>query len=1723
MEQLINRFTKLVKDNHILNQTEDSMISAVNGTLINTEENQFIFQNLIGSLPAGTLKDGAKPLAVTKFRETLFIVSMYYRDGIAIGEIGTYPSPNWAALNDGNYNGEFLPVIDAYSPIKNFLNITDENDSRLYSDLAHTQDFATDKFNFKGNLIELHYQLSYDNSVNLILIDPNNPMKLINTRFILSEDGTTAKLAKRNQIKNTNTYSAALFSTTKLLKQPNIIPVLNFEGVINGGFFKGGGAKFYFRYTDTDGNVTDIIEESSLVVFAHDDKGANFSETTNKAVKFKLTNLDPQFTGVKVYYSFSGSAVAAVGDLVEINATYDYVYEGPNTELNIVIFGNEDTNLYDNAALNFDLTQLNSARTATQNDGSLLLANVKSLDDKLLMSLKRATSFVPIKEGVEAMTIATIDDDFTIKDGYADPLKVYSKVGYWDAETYELGVVYILTNGRGNSPVMPLRGIDNITGTATYTTTEIVADNGFLGTTSENNMGVYRTSRREDLLGPNTNPETGLYEAYVKYLTIDTNILGQQLALYNLENEIEGFFIVRKERRKDAICQGYLTNTAAFPAMPYLPAANLAVVWEYFSVVGPISRIALRDKNKTTQVIQLNSEMRAHLIDLSQGIGSRLYGKIDCKFVPAPGRVFTAALSSVSPIFKELYTTFLPNTDYNGPVKIVTASKPLKLNDRPANWLTVNEINLFFSKNVSGRHLIADIPANRRGYSVVGKVEPKVDSATKDLAVAFYTGDALVNEPYFNSTFNSLKTLGIEYSNKPVQMKLIFPKKEDVRIRNTTFINRTIVNVPVQDVKALGFQIVPTSLQSLIFEKLNLLKFDKIAYIIENQESYSKDSFAGRLSGSALFASRRYKNWNSGEYLYFQEKGRNGLVRLFTDPRTWFDEGKNWEDNKNLYDEELDELFRNDYPNYDILTLDNKSNKYLNTDNLPLLKPDGYYEELAGTRTSDGFVQLTWMKEPVEKGLTLGSATPRAASLAEDHLKYGSYIGLSIKLDNIPQTFVLALENKTLDTKTFSLVPHEGLGSSNNGNTVLRYRYNDYLTSKRAALKEFTDPKHHSMGIYATIYPQIEGALTPDAWKALYQNTNFNTAYFAITPRYTLGQAPEQLNIFNGDAFISLVYKQVFTNTGIDGIITASNPETYRTGNKSGGLVNRSLFMPLIHVSNHNLSLRCDDYTFQDEVDILGGPRPANPVTTGFEAKNTKYQESKAYNFGYQYFIGRRAYAALNFRAPKFNTEFTNRVFVSSPNSPDSFNNAYRDFMGFNFQDYYPELGEIVRLITLNDYTYVIFEDGMGIVPLNAKTILPSSEGGLEVKNAEILSTEMVLMSNTIGSNQQFSIIATDRYLYGYHADTNSIWKAYQKGMVVISDYSVQKDLVAFNKVVDIDKETKVDKRVVVGSYNTLTKSVTFSFLNESKKIDATNWNKVRQPIKLGNLKEIDAISTLRVGQDLPLHVIQPEAYATVCYNQTMEVFEPNKTITPLFMDIVQNKVHSFIADYSTNIIARYDSEATHCNFLGQQHEFMFEYVVNKPVTVQKIVDNLMITSNKSYPDQIDYTIEKDFKQGLIEGGEDFSTKESIRVRYELLPLNQKSSYFLINNQVYFTGGKGYKHAKKLRKGYFRSVDNTTLKILGEIFIIDNKFYNLVLNEDGTPYTAASIDDILDFNPMLTFGITMENIQYENDHMYVSVGREGSLIRDKAIKIKLSYSGETYTTIHSIITKVSYT
>jgi len=465
-----------------------------------------------------------------------------------------------------------VPMRKIYSPLYNFL--TDEFGDSIPpedwdDDTKHTMAFSTNSFKLQlEDFIDLTLQKEYDESINFIFTDGRNPVRLINSRFKINPDGS-ASIIDRRQNKDTSTYSSKYFNQTELIVRLDNVPVLNFIGVESGGVLKGGGYRYYFKYRNADGNLSDIIAESSLISihqgFEDTALGVDGSTSTDKLVKFELLDIGVSTGTIEVFFTHGYGDVDESITAFKILRAFDIDDDG---KCSIIHIGVENVEAIQESELNTQYSSVDKVKTLTQINNRLVLGNISSeLDADLMDALESVSKKMRISETIESM-----------EGSYGNPDNVYNNLGYWAGETYELGICYIL-NDMFVTPAFPVRGLDNYGDDGVYSgdmsgcgpdDIEIISPNGIVGDAEkiacpginefENVRGLYRTAKVKELITAG--------KVNVTKLKIDLSPLNDtNNPEYGfIQSNVKGYFIVRKDRKKDTLVQGYIMPTAMLPA-----------------------------------------------------------------------------------------------------------------------------------------------------------------------------------------------------------------------------------------------------------------------------------------------------------------------------------------------------------------------------------------------------------------------------------------------------------------------------------------------------------------------------------------------------------------------------------------------------------------------------------------------------------------------------------------------------------------------------------------------------------------------------------------------------------------------------------------------------------------------------------------------------------------------------------------------------------------------------------------------------------------------------------------------------------------------------------------------------------------------------------------------------------------------------------------------------
>lgn len=463
------------------------------------------------------------------------------------------------------------------------------------------KDFTTDQLDFDLNHpVDIKIQPTYDGSVNLILNDDKNPSRLINSRFSVTENDEY-QIPERLGNNDANLYdNTEFYSDTALKKVYERIPNIEFLGIEDGGNFKVGCYTFYFKYVDSDGNETDYIAESGVVTcYRGSSPGTIHSgwrdDNSNKLIKFYLSNLDPSYSYISVYYT------RATGD-IDQNRVYQYAKIDPKfgykgTELSLTLTGFEQTVESSFAEINAKFQYWNAAKTQEIVKNRLFLGNIDKdiLDYKELidLSLRIYPSIITNKQiNYPELYNPSSEDSW----GYYNSKNIYYNLGYYPDEFYRFGIVYILKDnslsevfdlpgriiGDDEKPEEYEKDCDTVfnhvyqTWQSTQGEIPLLSEKGFRVRDYLQIDNINKTITNPEVLGYNFNTNGVVKFPFVKD---NSTVLGIRWTIpdnvyQRLEEYVKGFFIVRQKRIPTVLTQGLVIGLDKYSYIPVIRNSN---------------------------------------------------------------------------------------------------------------------------------------------------------------------------------------------------------------------------------------------------------------------------------------------------------------------------------------------------------------------------------------------------------------------------------------------------------------------------------------------------------------------------------------------------------------------------------------------------------------------------------------------------------------------------------------------------------------------------------------------------------------------------------------------------------------------------------------------------------------------------------------------------------------------------------------------------------------------------------------------------------------------------------------------------------------------------------------------------------------------------------------------------------------------------------------------
>jgi hypothetical protein len=163
-------------------------------------------------------------------------------------------------------------------------------------------------------------------------------------------------------------------------------------------------------------------------------------------------------------------------------------------------------------------------------------------------------------------------------------------------------------------------------------------------------------------------------------------------------------------------------------------------------------------------------------------------------------------------------------------------------------------------------------------------------------------------------------------------------------------------------------------------------------------------------------------------------------------------------------------------------------------------------------------------------------------------------------------------------------------------------------------------------------------------------------------------------------------------------------------------------------------------------------------------AKNIE-KESQDLNRGYNELLSVKSYRGIDREIPFIPEKKHAAIMVSNKHVLGSFLDGYRVIDQNAIRDYDYRMGKIVRIGVLNNILLSVQEFGVNRHFVNEKAVLNGgqSSGELLLGTGDVLDPKHLNLSDFVGSQHAWSVVFTDRAMYGVDYNKRKVWRALQQ------------------------------------------------------------------------------------------------------------------------------------------------------------------------------------------------------------------------------------------------------------------------------------------------------------------------------------------------------------------------
>ena len=325
-------------------------------------------------------------------------------------------------------------------------------------------------------------------------------------------------------------------------------------------------------------------------------------------------------------------------------------------------------------------------------------------------------------------------------------------------------------------------------------------------------------------------------------------------------------------------------------------------------------------------------------------------------------------------------------------------------------------------------------------------------------------------------------------------------------------------------------------------------------------------------------------------------------------------------------------------------------------------------------------------------------------------------------------------------------------------------------------------------------------------------------------------------------------------------------------------------------------------------------PKVDRPGPVSFSTDFGAFAEGNAMNNGYNVMLGLLGQLGNDPLVPFHGTEYPTRIRYSHRFEPDNLQNGYLSWDLAAYHDYNTFSGPINRIMADGSVLVSVQHRAISIHPVNREALLRdnASEGELLVGTGDVLPQKANVLTSEYGTQHQWSVIKTDRGIYGYDQEKRVIWRIQGGQLQPLSDMKqfssdilgVSEYLSDHSDLIHLYPDGPVCSGGVVAFWD--------------RKHGEVGWSwRIYEPGELSAwIYHLD----------------------TLVYNEKLDIYQHQRTHhSPFYITLNEDLYSANPAQFGPDAVAGQvgfwlhdDPVAAAANFYGTQWEVLLQYVVNE-------------------------------------------------------------------------------------------------------------------------------------------------------------------------------------------------